>query len=130
MHMADLPPCWLAPCRYTAITCLQERRCIAAMTNGSHVTLAHCSVGCNQLAECLDWGAQGLIAYGAHNQAVIYDSEVPTTSQVRSTCQMNASPAQHRRELSVYLHAGRRHPCCSDRPRCPSQLRAVAAHHR
>ena len=39
------------------------------------VALKHCSVGCNQVAECLDWGAHDLIAYGAHHQAIIYDPE-------------------------------------------------------
>ena len=33
-------------------------------------------MGCNQVAECLDWGPQSLVAYGAHNQAIIYDTEV------------------------------------------------------
>ena len=56
---------------------------MANMSRKPHVTLAHCSVGCNQLAECLDWGAQGLIAYGAHNQAVVYDPEVPATCHDR-----------------------------------------------
>lgn len=46
------------------------------------VKLAHCSVGCNKVAECLDWGAHGFIAYGAHNQAVIYDPEVTSTALV------------------------------------------------
>ncbi len=36
------------------------------------------SVGVNQVAECVDWGPQGLIAYGAHNQAVLYDVQVKT----------------------------------------------------
>jgi hypothetical protein len=63
-------------CRRVAITCLHGSHCMTVMTRDPHVTLAHCSVGCNQLAECLDWGAQGLIAYGAHHQAVVYDPEV------------------------------------------------------
>lgn len=47
----------------------------ADMPNKPEVRLAHCSVGCNQVAECLDWGAHGLIAYGAHNQAIVYDPQ-------------------------------------------------------
>ena len=64
------------PCRRYTTICLHGSHCMTVMTRGPHVTLAHCSVGCNQLAECLDWGAQGLIAYGAHHQAVVYDHEV------------------------------------------------------
>lgn len=54
------------------------------MPSKPDVKLAHCSVGCNQVAECLDWGAHGLIVYGAHNQAVIYDPEVTAAADVAS----------------------------------------------
>jgi hypothetical protein len=61
------------------------------MSRMPHVTLGHCSVGCNQLAECLDWGAAGLIAYGAHNQAVVYDPEVPAANRLSYDIPNNAS---------------------------------------
>lgn len=51
----------------------------ADMPNKPEVRLVHCSVGCNQVAECLDWGAHGLVAYGAHNQAIVYDPQVVAT---------------------------------------------------
>lgn len=34
------------------------------------------SVGCNKVANCLDWGPTGLLAYGAHDQVIIYDDQV------------------------------------------------------
>ena len=40
------------------------------------VELASVSVGCNKSANCLDWGGGTLLAYGAHNQVVLYDDGV------------------------------------------------------
>lgn len=40
------------------------------------VKSASVSVGCNKSANCLDWGCGSLLAYGAHNQVVLYDDEV------------------------------------------------------
>lgn len=53
-----------------------HRHASVSMAESPPVHLRHLSVGCNRVAECLDWGAHGLIAYGAHNQAIIYDPEV------------------------------------------------------
>ena len=39
----------------------------------------HVSAGCNRVMGPLDWGTNGLIAYGAHNLVVLYDAEVSVT---------------------------------------------------
>ena len=67
-------PCHHAPnpdCRYREEVDGQQRQ-YASM----EVKLASVSVGCNKSANCLDWGCRSLLAYGAHNQVVLYDDEV------------------------------------------------------
>ena len=44
-------------------------------------SLGATSVGVNQVAECVDWGPGGLIAYGAHNQVILYDVQVSSGQQ-------------------------------------------------
>lgn len=40
------------------------------------VTQSYVSVGVNRVVNALDWGPDGLVAYGAHNMVVVYDPEV------------------------------------------------------
>ena len=40
------------------------------------VVRMHAFAGCNRVANALDWGSSGRVAYGAHNSVVIYDVEV------------------------------------------------------
>ncbi len=44
--------------------------------------LAHISVGCNRVANSLDWSPAGRVAYGAHNAVTIYDVEVCIGTQL------------------------------------------------
>ena len=53
------------------------------------VELASVSVGCNKSANCLDWGGGALLAYGAHNQVVLYDDEV------RGACRGSCKACRH-----------------------------------
>jgi hypothetical protein len=39
-------------------------------------TLDAVRVGVNRVTGALDWGAGGLLAYGAHHMAAIYDAQV------------------------------------------------------
>ena len=38
--------------------------------------LEYVSIGCNRTSHALDWGVNGLIAFGACNSVVIYDPQV------------------------------------------------------
>lgn len=38
--------------------------------------LEYTSVGCNRVANVLDWSSNGEVAYGAHSNVAIYDVEV------------------------------------------------------
>lgn len=43
---------------------------------GVDVWQEHISAGCNRVTNALDWGPDGLLAYGAHNSVLLYDPEV------------------------------------------------------
>lgn len=45
-------------------------------TDTMEVTQSFVSVGVNRVVNALDWGPDGLVAYGAHNMVVVYDPEV------------------------------------------------------
>lgn len=59
------------------VVCKQLFVCLHSRSVGMQTaSLRATSVGVNQVAVCIDWGPQGLVAYGAHNQVVLYDVQV------------------------------------------------------
>jgi hypothetical protein len=46
--------------------------------NSKMYSLEFISIGCNRFTNCIDWGQNNLIAYGAHTFVAIYDPEVCT----------------------------------------------------
>ena len=40
------------------------------------VSLDYVGAGCNRVDNCLHWGENGLVAYGAHRMVVVFDPQV------------------------------------------------------
>jgi len=47
-----------------------------APASGPSVALDACFAGCNRVVNALDWSGEGLIAFAAHNNVVLYDPAV------------------------------------------------------
>ena len=43
---------------------------------GAEASLEYISIGCNRMPHALDWGDNGLIAFGACNSVAIYEPQV------------------------------------------------------
>lgn len=51
------------------------------------------SIGANRVANGLDWGAGGLVAYAGHAAAVVYEPRVSARGRARAPVQTPLRPA-------------------------------------
>lgn len=86
----------------------QVSDCTVLRVIAMEVKQSYVSVGVNRVVNALDWGPDGLVAYGAHNMVVVYDPEVrdilekdvqPTAP---SPSKISSQLARHRQSNHLY----------------------------